>query len=49
MLYEAEFPLGHFDVSECKLLPCQDLLTDPYSDDVTPILTAILTPVQRLV
>ncbi len=28
---EAEFPLGHFDVSECKLLSCQDLLTDPYS------------------
>ena len=29
---EAEFPPGHFDVSECKLLSCQDLLTDPYSD-----------------
>ena len=28
---EAEFPPRHFDVSECKLLSCQDLLTDPYS------------------
>jgi hypothetical protein len=31
LLYEAEFPPGHFDVSECKLLSCQDLMTDPYS------------------
>ena len=22
---------SHFEVSECKLLSCQDLLTDPYS------------------
>jgi hypothetical protein len=39
-------PPGYSDVSECKLLSCQDLLTDPYSL-VTPERLADLLPLQE--